>query len=159
MSSDPRIGTDPVTDEARIARLTELARRVWPDERSAEIRQPVGKAMCFGGSGYQLVGIGSHPRALDALEAALLVLAGETPRERAQAFFASLPDPPHGLLAVGQVADEPPAWVEQLDDDADAELEAIARKIMHSQSERDAYAVLDHYARSVRRRAYAGRKP
>lgn len=51
--------------------------------------------------------------------------------------------------------DEPlPGWVEELEDDEDAELTSISRKILHSQSEGDAYAVLDHYARSVRKRTH-----
>jgi len=64
-----------MTDDARIARLTLLARRVWPDTRViawpehiyVEDETPVQRASVFG-----------HPRALDALEAALLVLAGES---------------------------------------------------------------------------------
>lgn len=65
-----------MTDEARLKRLTELAREVWPKEASFDIRNSGnGKAYVFDGNGFLCVGIGGHPRALDALEAALLVLA------------------------------------------------------------------------------------
>ena len=68
-----------MSDEARIARLTELARKVWPEE-NVQIGNPKGKAPAKSGvfvasSEWTLLGVGAHPRALDALEAALLVLA------------------------------------------------------------------------------------
>lgn len=67
-----------MTDEARIARLTDLARSVWPfydvsvdadDDGSAAYVNNEPDAPPF----IEIC----HPRALDALEAALLVLADE----------------------------------------------------------------------------------
>jgi hypothetical protein len=72
-----------MTDDARIAKLTEMARRVWPDR----------EVMCeaHGGGLFTMEVLRStddthdldfaayHPRALDALEAALCALAGEPP--------------------------------------------------------------------------------
>jgi uncharacterized protein YoaH (UPF0181 family) len=76
-----------MTDEARIERLTELARRVWPMLINVRVvRDPIGHEAAVlhdvlgGGHSLspQVLRI-SHPRALEALEAALLVLAGEPP--------------------------------------------------------------------------------
>lgn len=53
-----RAEEDQKTDDARLQRLTELARKVWPD---AAID-------------FERIAMHAHPRALDALEAALLVL-------------------------------------------------------------------------------------
>lgn len=80
-----------MTDEARIARLTELARRVWGEHgiydgangRPGSVAKSQGKlggyhVLFMAGDGsYMPIQIADHPRALDALEAALLVLAGE----------------------------------------------------------------------------------
>jgi hypothetical protein len=70
--------TEP--DDARIGRLTALARKAWPDE-DAQIGNPKGKdpekaGVFVASSEWTLLGVAAHPRALDALEAALLVLAG-----------------------------------------------------------------------------------
>lgn len=63
-----------MTDEARIARLTEIARRVWPDaEIEADKRQVLVETSSEWGDAVTI----KHPRALDALEAALLVLADQ----------------------------------------------------------------------------------
>ena len=65
-----------MTDEARLARLTELARSVWGggyawyDDDRASIAGVHTERM------DSVIEI-QHPRALDALEAALLVLADE----------------------------------------------------------------------------------
>lgn len=64
-----------MTDEARIARLTELARRVWPDAAAAMV-DGVASVVEIPGY-YECLYIARHPCALDALEAALLVLADE----------------------------------------------------------------------------------
>lgn len=72
-----------MTDEARIARLTELARRVWPEavagftSDSSNYSVPTAYVESTR-NGSTEISI-DHPRALDALEAALLVLADETP--------------------------------------------------------------------------------
>lgn len=70
-----------MSDNDRIARLTELARRVWPDasipvdvthtQTSARVEIDDPRA-----SGPIPLAFLCHPRALDALEAALLVLNG-----------------------------------------------------------------------------------
>ncbi len=74
-----------MSEEERIARLTELARRVWPDVmhlRVVDNRQWRAAYVCRGEDTDPQLCIEDHPRALDALEAALLVLAGEeSPRE------------------------------------------------------------------------------
>lgn len=70
-----------MTDEARIARLTELARRVWPDALvSSEGLPDYAGVHIYDAAGQargMRVSINNHPHALDALEAALLVLAGD----------------------------------------------------------------------------------
>lgn len=70
-----------MTDEARIARLTELARRVWPGEVADNIpavQQEAGHWVeVYGRRVSVLMSVRSSSRALDALEAALLVLADE----------------------------------------------------------------------------------
>ncbi len=65
-----------MTDEARIKRLTELARRVWPDAAAAVVDgvPSVHEMTDYYG---EYIHIARHPRALDALEAALLVLSGD----------------------------------------------------------------------------------
>lgn len=65
-----------MNDDARIAKLTKLARRVWPD-RETGISTATGAEAVDQRTDDLLVDIGQHPRALDALEAALLVLADE----------------------------------------------------------------------------------
>ena len=73
-----------MNDDERIRRLTELARRVWPD-RDAQIfvasddEENTCVVLDEKGDWEQHLGT-NHPRALDALEAALLVLAGESDR-------------------------------------------------------------------------------
>lgn len=70
-----------MTDEGRLKKLTELAERVWPgrelfieDDGAAAVRD--AKFMA------PLMMVVDHPRALDALEAALSVLAGQQPFAR-----------------------------------------------------------------------------
>jgi hypothetical protein len=64
-----------MTDEERIERLTELARHVWSDaEIEADRNQVHVETSAEWGFALSI----KHPRALDALEAALRVLAGET---------------------------------------------------------------------------------
>lgn len=65
-----------MTDEARIARLTELAQRVWPRAEAYEHGEIVDVGVQEA-RGYRLTLRIWHPSALDALEAALRVLAGE----------------------------------------------------------------------------------
>lgn len=68
-----------MSDDERIARCTELARRVWP-EASVEFSC---RMWCVDAPNnahdavVEMLAVHDHPRALDALEAALLVLAGE----------------------------------------------------------------------------------
>lgn len=70
-----------MTDEARIARLAELARRVWPGEVADNIpavqQKPGHWVEVYGRRVSVLMSVRSSSRALDALEAALLVLADE----------------------------------------------------------------------------------
>jgi hypothetical protein len=64
-------------DDARIQRLTALAQKAWPDASEVRVQtSPDGHAqvVAFRGTGVAYLG---HPRALDALEAALLVLDGQ----------------------------------------------------------------------------------
>ena len=71
-----------MTDEARIKRLTELARQAWPHDDVAVVIASVDVDDSLfvevqrdeEEESYSLAGV-HHPRALDALEAALLVLA------------------------------------------------------------------------------------
>ncbi len=116
---------EKVTDEARIARLTELARRVWPGDKLDIVVRGEAVRVMLGGEDTGMPMITTslltvvHPRALDALEAALLVLANGDRRARAQQFFEGLPALSTGILAVGthaaaDVPPESPAWVEQL---------------------------------------------
>jgi hypothetical protein len=68
-----------MTDEQRLARLTELARRVWP-EASVEFSC---RMWCVDAPNnahdavVEMLAVHDHPRALDALETCLLVLADE----------------------------------------------------------------------------------
>lgn len=67
-----------MTDEARIARLTEIARRVWQHSEEQPVTVECGLGACVrSGSRTALDVVATHDRALDALEAALLVLADE----------------------------------------------------------------------------------
>lgn len=105
-----------MTDQARIERLTELAQRVWPDihvdvdtsatpcstegrRLGAWVQQyfprPVGPVE----SGPVLLSVPEHPRALDALEAALLVLAGDDP---SPASLAEIPELSPDALSLGR---------------------------------------------------------
>jgi hypothetical protein len=68
------------SDDARIARLTELARKVWPGIDAAVLCASSGASAGVysrAQSENLVLMVLAHPRALDALEAALLVLAGE----------------------------------------------------------------------------------
>lgn len=75
-------------DNERIARLTELAQRVWPgydigvSEGIGDDDEIVGAAVTLDplGEWQQAIACG-HPRALDAIEAALRTLAGEPSAE------------------------------------------------------------------------------
>jgi len=90
-----------MTDEARIERLTQLARRVWPSQDATVRWDPMYDVAAVINDRSTILLELQHPRALDMLEAALLVGAGEAP-----------------LVAAGQGAmcklAEPPAWVEKL---------------------------------------------
>jgi hypothetical protein len=70
------------SDDARLKRLIELARQVWPELERPFIwtDESVGDVMAaaeLDDEGIQYIHVHPHPRALDALEAALLVLTGE----------------------------------------------------------------------------------
>jgi len=70
-----------MSDEDRIARLTELARKVWPDAQLEEAWSGFCWLDIVGSSDRSYVRFWTeHPRALDALETALCVLAGEPPQ-------------------------------------------------------------------------------
>ncbi len=111
-----------MTDEARIARLTELARRVWPYLSEVEV--------VAGPKGILVAGNDPHvapdaPRTgqlyinhwdspvplLDALEAALLVLAGDDSRLELARLREDVASTLREELAR---RGEPPAWVKQL---------------------------------------------
>lgn len=65
-------------DDERLTRLTELARETWPGADPLIV--DTGKAAGVherGGQERMLAMVLGHPRALDALEAALLVLSGD----------------------------------------------------------------------------------
>lgn len=67
-----------MTDDERLARLTDLAQRVWPGADPLIV--DTGKAAGVherGGQERMLAMVLAHPRSLDALEAALLVLSGD----------------------------------------------------------------------------------
>ncbi len=128
-----------MTDEARIARLTAMARRVWPDEVAERVtpivHDPGHYAQLRGRRIGMLVAIHGHPRALDALEAALLVLAdpeaktttresfGEAVAQAAAKLAQSSPDLDAKLR---EIVREPPAWVEQLAGEWEREADKIA---------------------------------
>lgn len=71
-----------MSDEKRLAMLTEMARKVWPDARvvqhDANWKVQSGLRVEFGCARWVEHMFVGHPRALDALEAALYVL-GEPP--------------------------------------------------------------------------------
>lgn len=68
-----------MSDEERLVRLTEMARQVWPEVHSVYEHDGYldAGALAMQGGYRLLMRIAPHPRALDALEAALLVLSGE----------------------------------------------------------------------------------
>jgi hypothetical protein len=93
-------------DEARIARLTALAKRVWDDDTASVYTDRNGHASVTRELGvepackrYRVLML-DHPRALDMLEATLLVGAGDAPLVAA------------GQGAMSKLAE--PAWVQRL---------------------------------------------
>ena len=70
-----------MTDDARIARLTKLARKVWqvPSSTPVVVEQPFSTSAEVWIGNDCVLRVSDHPRALDALEAALCVLADELP--------------------------------------------------------------------------------
>jgi hypothetical protein len=70
-----------MSDVARIAMLTELARKAWPDHSRVQVEHFPGRFALVNADGVigLLAEIAQHPRALDALEAMLRVLADEPP--------------------------------------------------------------------------------
>lgn len=89
-----------MTDDERIARLTELARQVWPGHAD-EIY--ASRDAVTSGRGHLLLAVDpEHPHCSDALEAALLVLVHG--RETVL----------RSLARMGIAPREPPAWVEEL---------------------------------------------
>lgn len=76
-----------MSDEERIARLTELAREVWPQESVPVdvVSSAAGARVIHDSPGNHhplSLAFIAHPRALDALEAALLVLSEKGPALR-----------------------------------------------------------------------------
>lgn len=73
--------SDPTHDALhaeRLARLTELAQRVWPDVAEyLRVENDAAQAFVRCAGGTVLLDVVAASRALDALEAALLVLAGD----------------------------------------------------------------------------------
>lgn len=95
-----------IVDEARRARLLELARKAWGDVVVDNVLVLVdGSAEVVTQAGFLKLSVDAHPRAVDALEAALLVLNGTR-------IHVMVP-PTRGYVS-WHVQDEPPAWVEQL---------------------------------------------
>lgn len=90
MSDEPRITINgcPLSTEARITHLTALAQRAWPDRSKVQVTNAAsfilvtGERLVLGewvrGTLLQIDHRGSLVPRLDALEAALLVMAGET---------------------------------------------------------------------------------
>ena len=101
-----------MSDEARIERLTQLARRVWPNAHVAQCGDAVVVDADYEPRFPLQV---HHPRALDALEAALLVLSMERPDSARHVYSTA-----------------PPAWVEQLAERWDRAAEACVEKLSHS---------------------------
>lgn len=111
----------------RIERLTQLAREVWPDrDEQMVIHEITGAAMIAyrsrfpcstvdGSEGERIVSYHTridHPRALDALEAALLALVGDNTRAQLARLEERVRDVLQTELARRDGA--LPAWVEQL---------------------------------------------
>lgn len=96
-----------MSDDERLERLTELARRVpeWADKGVGVQHVPAfARARVLDRHGDSLLEVHSHPHALDALEAALLVLCADVTMRglRGAVLVPMLPEDRH--------AD----WVEQL---------------------------------------------
>jgi len=67
-----------MSDDERIARLTDLARRVWPDaDVGVSADAYAGLVVNHRPHANLDLALVKHPRSLDALEAALLVLNGQ----------------------------------------------------------------------------------
>jgi hypothetical protein len=70
-----------MSDEERIAKLTELAKRVWWPDINLVVRQLCGAWLVESETnGEELLSVVHGERGLDALEAALLALAKEPPQ-------------------------------------------------------------------------------
>jgi hypothetical protein len=120
-----------MSDDERLLRLTELARRVWPDGKYV---RELGVYVAPNGqrarvvnhaAGFDLLDVKRHPRSLDALEAALLVLTGDVTIRgvRGAVLVPMLPidrDAERivdGLVAQSQTGQRTPlvpAWAEEL---------------------------------------------
>jgi hypothetical protein len=146
-----------VTDEARLERLTELARRVWPDEAGMRIEYDPdsrdGTNICVhDGYSYTLAEL-RHPRALDALEAALLVLAREgTVLTREQMDRSA--DMVATAVEYLEAAKQPLPWVESLASEWQAR--ASARRERAPLAEGYIADTLDDCAAELRERAQRG---
>ncbi len=113
-----------MTDESRIARLTELARRAWPE--GPTLMAGGDSAFLFKGDDMIHVAlVQEHPRALDALEAALLVLVAGPAAVSLEGYQRDLLEAEARTKEWRQLADEhmqaknelwlrTQAWVEQL---------------------------------------------
>lgn len=66
--------------QERLARLALLAKKAWPSSDEPRVTIGMARDACVEDDALGLyASVSCHPRALDALEAALLVLAGEVP--------------------------------------------------------------------------------
>lgn len=101
-----------MSDDERIARLTQLARRVWPGQLGVRIEQSPDGGWRVLSDDWLLLAVRARPRALDALEAALLVLQSEHPVELQR------------VLTDGFCG---PAWVEQLAADWEQRADRLER--------------------------------
>lgn len=164
-----------MTDEARLARLTELARRVWPELERPHVWAPteVGTAIpgcALDDEGLEYIHVHPHPRALDALEAALLVLADEervplTERRVFEDRIEALERDRATLVRRYKDRElEQAAWVEALAQEWEVKAGTIARRVAQRLPSNE-YAplltemlttVVDGLARELRERAKRG---
>lgn len=97
-----------MTDDERIQRLTELARRVWPDQGAGVSWDPFYDVAKVINDRRTILFEMQSPRAFDALEAALLVLADD---EGEAAMFSA---GRRFEQAMRKCQSDPPAWVGKL---------------------------------------------
>ena len=101
-----------MTDDDRIKRLTELAKRAWPNENvSVTATAHSAGVHRIEGNEAMVAMVLAHPRSLEALEAALLVLAGDDTRMELGRLRERVRDVLAEELAKRKAT---PAWVESL---------------------------------------------